>query len=349
MLLTACRGQGHDSFTPPVFPETKQVTVTPLLNDFLFDLPNQIEDMGDYLVIMGYRENRFLHIFKKISGAYVKSFATLGRGPGEMVGGPSIRMSEDKSKLFAYQRSSNVYWTYNVENIVNDNQVQPVKAEKVTIFLDEGERHPGTITDYLAWKDKRLFMRNRLHRFEVQDTLGNTLYLYDKYPEVPFEQASDSSHFHNSYLHAVLALKPDMSRFVVASYIGCIMEIFTVDSSGKIEKEIEKRFHPPFFTAIPPSFTNFFVSGKTIKGIQDLSVTDEFIYAKYDGSIYYKDQPERSRRNVIAVFDWSGKPIRRYILDWKKFYNFFVDDQQNRCYLIGEDADDEILLGYFDL
>ena len=348
LLLASCVGQEQDplSFSPPIFPETIQVNVTPFCDEFLFNGPFLMEDLGDYFVVGTFHEDKYLHIFDKERLTYVKSFGSYGRGPGEFLGPPRIRLNEDKSvmHLFQYYGGMNDYWDYNVKNVLYDSRVLPFWEEQIVFFRDKGAKYPGYPSDFIAWKDKRLFMGSRMHRLEVQDTLGNTLCLYDKYPVIPLKQASDSTSFSAVYRHSALALKPDLSRFVIASRVGCILEFFTIEASGKIEKEREKRFYPPIFFITK---TGLFeeISGETILGISYLSVTDELIYAQYNGNVSL-DRGNFPRS--IAVFDWSGNPIRRYNLEWK-IYRFIVDAQRNRCYLAGIDQNDEIRLGYFDL
>ena len=344
-LLVACNTQMHDNkaFVSPVFPESKQVTVIPFPDDFLLGGSFLMEDMGEFIVIGTKHDNKFLHIFDKETLVHTKSFGTFGQGPGELIGAPKIRVNEDNSVLYLFQHYSgmNDYWVYDVEHLLHDNAVLPARKAKIELFRDEEAQYPGYANDFLAWKDKRLFAGSRMHRLEVQDTLGNTLYLYDKYPTVIL---SDTTAFQSTYSHSSLALKPDMSRFVIASRVGCIMEIFTIDTSGKIVKEIEKRFHPPIF-AVNRRMVEL-SNGKTIIGITDLSVTDELIYAVYNGNAYTLEAGDFSKK--IAVFDWSGNPKLIYILDWK-IYDFLVDTQRSRCYLVGIDPNDEVLLGYFEL
>ena len=345
LFLCACvQKQDTLVFKLPVFPETKQITVTPFPDDFLIGGSFLMENMGDYIVIGSYLDNSYLHIFEKGKLTYLKSFASLGQGPGEFNSPPMIRLNESKSVLYAMNRYGGIteYFIYDVESILQDNRGFP-REVFFELFCDEGEQYPGTVADFLAWKDKLLFVRSRMYRFEVQDTLGNTLSLYNTYPAI---RSTDTLAFQRTYQRSSIALKPDMSKFVLASGIGCIMEIFTVDASGKIEKEIEKRFIPPIFKVTRSGLIEH-ISGKTISGISRLSVTDEFIYAGYNGEIWI---PEVSGGfpKTIAVFDWSGNPIRQYILDWT-FYDFIIDAQRNRCYLVGKDANYEVLLGYFEL
>ena len=339
LLLAACVGGGGGgernplAFSPPVFPVVKQVTVTPFPGDFLLGNAFAMEDMGDYFIVGTYIDKQFLHVFKKESLTFVKSFGSYGQGPGELNSSPKIRFSEDYSELFLYQCANGryEYWTYDIENVLHDDRVTPRWQENVVLFRDEGAQYPGYGSNFLAWKDRRLFAGSRMHRFEVQDTLGNTLHLYDGYPEV---RPADTEAFKRNYLHSSLALKPDMTKFAVASGIGCVMEIFTVDASGKIGKDAEKRFHPPY------------VNGEQFRGFGDISVTDELIYVSYSGRVYSEDGG--SFPVTIGVFDWSGETICSYVLNWK-IYRFFVDTQRNRCYLTGIDESDEVLLGYFDL
>ena len=352
MLLAACKGRELDplAFEPPIFPDTLHRTVTCLHNDFLFDNNSLIHDLGTHILTRTFRANltnHYMHIFDKETGAYVKSFGSDGRGPGEFHMNPRIRINEDGTKLYAFQWFGlQDYWSYDVATILDDKPVRPVREDRIVLYLDEGKRFPGGTNNFLAWQDKRLFVRNHLHRFEIQDTSGNTLYLCNQYPIIPLKQGSDSTVISSSYVYATLALKPDMTKFVITIPTGCIVEIFDIEASGSIEKTIEKRFFLPILGQDSPSQIPSSVEGESIQGIYELFATDEFIYAKYSGKLYYGN--DKYLTNTIAVFDWLGNPIRLYVLDWN-IYHFFVDSQRNRCYLIGIDADDEIPLGYFDL
>ena len=348
MLLASCNSQQHDplAFEPPIFPETKQIIVTHLPNDFLFRLPADIVDLGTHLAVQMYHANGFIHIFDKESGVFVKSFGSRGRGPDEFTIPPTIRTNEDKTELYAFQLFNGMhdYWTYDVRNILEDNLVRPVRKEEIVLYLHEGQQYSSSAQDFLAWQDKRLFDIYHFHRFEIQDTLGNTLYTYNEYPKVRLKEKADSIFFRRSYTSAPIALKPDMSKFVTASHTGCIMEIFDLEASGKMEKIVEKRFFPPIFEAMQGNA--YPVAGETVSGMYDLSATDELIFGMYHGKTFYMD--DRDFINTIAVFDWLGNPVRRYDLNWC-IESFVVDAKRNRCYLVGVCADEDVVLGYFDL
>ena len=137
-----------------------------------------------------------------------------------------------------------------------------------------------------------------------------------------------------------------MRKFVTTSLLGCILEIFNIDASGQIAKGVEKRFLPPIYKDKKSSIG--FIDRKTILGISAFSATDDFIYALYDGRAYVEDEDAWTFPNQIGVFDWEGNPVCIYVLDWG-VRSFVIDEQRNLCYLVGINAEKEILLGSFDL
>ena len=312
LLLAACSNRKQDplAFTLPVFPETVQVTVTPASDDFLLGGAFSMDDMGEFFIVRTFINNHFLHIYKKEPLTYIKSFCSYGQGPGELIAQPKIRINNDNSELylFHYLNGGHDLWRYNVENVLQDEGVMPVKQEKIVLFRNEGSPYPGHGSNFLVWKDKRLFAGSFQHRLEVQDTLGNRLDLYDNYPEVPYQ---DTIAFKGTYAtRSTLALKPDLSRFVIATSVGCIMEIFTVDASGKIEKEIEKRFIPPVYKAKRGLFD--YINGQTINGIFGLSVTDELIM-RYIAGEYTCRRIHLKKRVLLKPLRYLTGRVTRFV------------------------------------
>ena len=350
MLLVSCKGREHDplAFVPPVFPETKQVKVTVLNNDFLFRMAYKMADLGDYLILSDYDVQGVIQIFDKKTGDHVRSFGSVGRGPGEFIINPIIQVNEDRSVLYAYEgvNGQNRLRGYYINDVLHKSAPYPFMEQPVSLSIKDGNQYPGIASNFLFWRDKRLFFSSVNHRMELHDSAGKVLSLYDRFPECAKPSETDSSIFRTSYLGAPVALKPDMSRFVVASDLGCIVEIFRVVESNRIEKVTEKRFFRPEYKIIQNAIIHP-IDRKTIAGITKLSVTNSQIYARYIGSVYVEGLGHENL-NQIAVFDWEGEPICLYVLDWN-IYNFVVDAQQNRCYLVGTDAGGEVQLGFFDL
>ena len=116
-----------------------------------------------------------------------------------------------------------------------------------------------------------------------------------------------------------------------------------IDESNQIEAIKEKRFFKPVCDIwVNP------IDRKTIYGVGQFSVTNDYIYAKYYGNVYIEGDLDWYDERRIAVFDWEGEPVCLYALDWD-VYSFVVDEERNRCYLVGADEEGEVQLGFFDL
>ena len=89
-----------EGYAAPVFPETKEITVECLNDSFIFDIGG-IDQLDTLLICSGKTDinDYVFHLFSKNSGAYIKSFGTIGQGPGEIlwpVMGYSTDQKEDK-------------------------------------------------------------------------------------------------------------------------------------------------------------------------------------------------------------------------------------------------------------
>lgn len=350
-LFTACTVQQKEpfSFEPPVFPKTRQVQVVHLFSNFLFGDPTKMVDLRSHLMVRDFMEERYFHIFEKETGVFIKSFANYGRGPGEFLTYPGMEVSNYLGMLYTYEGANgqNRFRSYKVAEILQKEQLYPIVETAPSFTIKEGDQYTGAVLNFLAWKDKRLFIRNRNYRFEVQDTLGDVRCLYDQYPSSAMPPDVDSSALRWAYSRdAVLALKPDLSKFVTTSKIGCILEVFDIDESGQIEKAAEKRFFPPIYRDVKYNIS--YIERETIIGISALFATDDYIYAKYEARRYIEGDMDRSLHKRIALFDWEGSPVCLYVLDWE-ILCFTIDSQVNLCYIVGVDANEEIQLGYFAL
>jgi len=167
VLLAACRGRERDSlsFEPPVFPETKTVSVTGLPSNYLFG--NNVWQMfmvHDFILLQAYSAKGYLHIFEKETGAYIKSLAPYGRGPGEFLIPPECCMSEDGAMFYVYEGKNglNRYRSYKVEDMLQKSQPLPYKEEAIQVPKRAGEIYLGGISFFAAWQDKRFLSGTKI-------------------------------------------------------------------------------------------------------------------------------------------------------------------------------------------
>ena len=351
LLCAACAQQQVSLYAPPIFLETEQVQVHLYNSDTQLSSVNYMADFGDYLIVAAYREDGLLHLVDKNTGARFKSFGKQGYGSGMFYSVPIVNTNAAKSVLqtFEYAYGYSTHRTYKASQLLDseDQMNLPDLEHMITFYTEDGEmldEPKGATVDFLLLGDKRLFSRIKSrYRFIIQDSIGSMLSDYSYFPSV---EGVDSLHHTRSYLQACSAAKPDGSMFAIASTIGCILEIFSVNADNHIVKTQEKRYYPPVFT-LDKNLTLLRVEGVTSVGITWLAATNKYLYAKYSGTTYTRNAL-KGRTHTLAVFDWEGRPVKQYLLDIS-INKFLIDQERMRCYLTGYDRNDKAVMGYFDL
>ena len=82
-------------------------------------------DLGDYIAV---QPGITIRIFEKEMSAYVKSFGVHGRGPGEFLTLPRIRVNEDRTMLyiFEFMNGQNNFRSYRVSDNLHMEVPRPV-------------------------------------------------------------------------------------------------------------------------------------------------------------------------------------------------------------------------------
>lgn len=138
-------------------------------------------------------------------------------------------------------------------------------------------------------------------------------------------------------------VKPDKSKFVVASYIGGILEIFDLQHlPDSIPRVMEKIYYRPIYEKDKSGMIN--TSEKTIYGFETIYVTDNAIYAL----LFDYHNPELIFPNKIIVYDWNGKWITGYALDCM-LHSLCVDEKNNLIYGMAFSENESFHLVYFKL
>ena len=107
-----------EGYAAPVFPETKEITVECLNDSFIFDI-GSIDQLDTLLICSGKTDinDYVFHLFSKNSGAYIKSFGTIGQGPGEILW-PVMGYSTDRKedKVYCYDAMQTKMVEYAIRN-----------------------------------------------------------------------------------------------------------------------------------------------------------------------------------------------------------------------------------------
>lgn len=164
------------------------------------------------------------------------------------------------------------------------------------------------------------------------------------------------SDFEKSFAYeGFLYKKPDENKYVFTSYTGLYSFIF--DCDGKKIENLRHIFNKPAaYESRGNGKRPGLVDGKSEYVCSSPHVTERNLYyssrrataedvfkldTKFDGyPCYYTKE--------ILVFDWEGKPYKKYVLD-KPIHNFFVDESASMLYGLSSDSPDseeEYIVGY---
>jgi len=325
-------------YSAPNFKNELEINSEILNEDFIFDI-GRISLMDTFLICSGKTNinNNSFHIFSKHSGIYITSFGNIGQGPGEISSAITEFNVDTKNKIvYAYDLRQYKLVSFSINKVLNNNsyskdlilphQISDINSSHI-LYLNNNEFLIGY---------------SRLNRF-VKTSTNDTIASINIYPILSepdgFEKV-EKSYF--SYLGS-MAAKPDGGKFVHATRSGCIMEIFDC-SDRKIHILNTKGFFKPIYESKyrNENFPYVAKSSDAVNGIENISCTDKYIYANYNGNI------GDNAFNQIAVFDWYGNPIK--LLSFKDKVISTVFEENNRVgYALVWDCEDDVNLVRFDI
>lgn len=267
-----------------------------------------------------------------------KAYARKGRGPGEISSSPSSNIQYDSPKgcFTLYDPNYKKIIEYHVRDthfyechlpfrdaILRNNFVQEViKTDSFQIYMGTG----GSFST-----GKRFLIYDNANHF-VKET-GN-------YPtiDIPCGELAEICQYGEE-----IRVKPDKSKFVIASYIGGILEIFDLQHlPDSIPRVMEKIYYRPIYEKDVSGTIN--TSEKNIYGFENIYVTDNAIYAL----LFDHHNPELIFPNKIIVYDWNGKWITGYALDCM-LHSLCIDERNNLIYGMAFSENESFHLVYFKL
>lgn len=311
------------TFNVPVFPDSVEVKTT-LLNDTIYT--KYIADIGiykDHLILFTPGEDCMFQLYDKKTGAKIKDFGELGRGPQQILKIDGISINSQCGTLTAFHQATREIYCFYLDSVIQD---QPHFMDKINIkryedmifsdaflcgqgFLLYGgkcEVYPGGARLTLFAKD------------------GQIMDAYDKYPFS--SNPKDSVHAGDDWkcLWNCHVISPDGSKYAEATEIGGILQTFQVDD--KIRPMSLKGYYKPHFHTEKNQqvFTK-----KTQFGFYDLTASDKYLYALSQSGNNELNFPAQD----VQVFDWKGNPIKKYKTD-QYLMRLCVDEANAKAYAI---------------
>lgn len=341
LLFTQCKHQKvENTYSKPIFQTSVNRQFQKIDNGFLFG-PGALQMMDSFLIIeckTNINDNS-IHVFNKISGKYITSFGTIGSGPGEL-SDPVSRVTIDAKKrnIYICDLSKNKLVTFNLDKIINnknnfyeETELYPELKNNVAFFSITNNNFLAAYTAF----------ENNSHRF-VKGNLNDTISTYNQY--IRLSEPEGYEHVEKSYFSykSSIAVNPEGTKFVSATKSGLILETFDI-SGNKIKPIAVKRFYEPVYeVSNRESKYPFIIKNKNaVEGTMGLRATNKYIYNLLN------ETSDPNIRNEIAVFDWEGNPVKKYVLDCN-ILSLSVDEKENKAYILSFNEED-LNFGYFDL
>lgn len=149
---------------------------------------------------------------------------------------------------------------------------------------------------------------------------------------------SDKSKASVSYHRVNFTYSPDGSKVAFATSEGLVMEIFEIEGL-ELKPKTVKYFHP-YEVVTRRMGNNEFTDFKedNIKGVMTMKATDRRLVAAYNGTTSFKSNTD------ITVWDWNGRPLRRYGFDGRIMAMSLSPDNPDDIYALVHKDDDELSL-----
>jgi len=281
------------------------------------------------------------------TGRIIKHWGTRGQGPNEFSGRVDMNSNYSETGLNVWNITlSKLYFfsTSDLESGLINFQNIPVKIED-----DIMDRYNSVIQ-----LDTFLFFAsggNHDKLFALFDTKNSTVKEIGDFPPEDDENKDLLSIYRKMAYNGRLKYNNSLKKLVYVSIASEMFEIYNFNGSD-VEFAMGNYSTVPKYGEVNVGNARTVVTDTETNGKgRNIGVTssDEnifILYQDYRKMEIGKGSPSGSIADIILVFDWDGKPVKKYELDCiVKSINY--DKARNRLWAIHDNPDPEVI--YFEL
>lgn len=295
LILISCKTKESTESGPPQFPKEYLAEISILGDDLLLPVITDMAVNDTTITALGLLDDYWIHQYDKNSGKYIGRYIRRGQGPEDIVGCESFYNTGNSWKIYDYMARQ-------VKVFSNDFSFSSL-SEKDSIPSKE---YMGAHFAGLSFKNggKKLFSMIKSKDADIKTGLmladDNGIGTINF--ETPVDEDNDKLKYFRWYN---IELAPNGKKMVATSNPGCYMSIYDVDGNEMVLKRSKCFF--PLHVSDPENSAKVFNENKT--AFTALAVTDSRIIT------CMADNPEEEDSTDIMVWDWDGKPLRRYKTD----------------------------------
>lgn len=303
------------------------------LNDSsIWRFPLQMECTDSLLVILDYMDDCYFHVYT-LSGNPKGKFARKGKGPGELLSANQFHLSLGKDTLYVYDGVSRKLVAYNLDtNLERDRSFTEYKMDYSILPPSE---IPFIIYDLLPLGGNLFLLKANQPKLRYGCIDLATKQITSVYKDFPSEHVTGNAEEIWSIFSSDTRtfFKPDYTRMFNATYIGGILELFSVGSDWKLAMDTTLCIYEPVYGLAEEAVPAFVVGNeKTQLGFEDAYAGDEFVYA------LLHEEGDAMEPESVIVFDWQGNAVKE-IRTGQRLARFCVDETHNVIYALALDEE----------
>jgi hypothetical protein len=282
------------------------------------------------LIVCDYHSGKSFTLFDLEAGEYKGRFGAIGIAPGEIPSG-CYGYIEKQTFNISYAPTGLVA-KYCLDSLRANISYNPVILIKYKI--------PDARFSKITPIDDTTFLGAGVYKSAFQYTLFNSSNdVLDFKVNIFNAQDEQFNDFHKFLSNqGVLRKHPSQNKFV-----------YTINNSSNIDFiEISKnninliesiRFESPRLKPRQEGMFNIVIpESDNIVGYLDIAAGDNYVYALYTDKKFIDDGGNSQSSNIVLVFDWSGKPVKKYRFD-KEIYYIAVNEFSNKLYAAVKEDD----------
>lgn len=282
------------SYRKAAFLEERGTEIQQIGEEMMLGAPIDLCKEGDYLFVLAYSPEYWLHVYDKNTGEKVAEAIRVGRGPGE---GANIASMD----YFVHEKC-----LYLFDMVLRKTLVYQIDGDTGNAGFREEIQHPvdGVIRKCHHLDKGKYVYEGFLSGDDtfVRYTLSDAQNELDTYSTYPNLNSMDDRY---AFILGVSKALPATGKLVAATMFGAVLECFDV-SGSHIDPVAIRLIDKPELDFSTPVIQ--MKDGKKY-GFSTLCLTKDLIYANYiDGT-----NPNNFRS--IVTFNWHGREKMRYTAD----------------------------------
>lgn len=271
-------------------------------------------------------------IVNMLNGKLINRFAHINDNENLNVNALTLGLINGTNKEFSVFEDIFPYrlFKYNIDSLINSETYSPElicylpeEFVFITPLIESDSMILGNIS--FTELDNKFFGIYNLNHRTVTTSID-----VPKSPSRRYKQYYEDKNISwvKSVLGSSIGIRPEGKDIATFSKRGGLFQIISIEHyNPKVSKE--KLYYLPEFVIEETS--GGIAKSKYTKnnkyGYNNIAVTKDYIYALYNGKLTNTPGTESLSSNLVLVYDWSGKPIKKIFLD-DEYYQIAIDPQQ---------------------